>query len=102
MLHLPRIATQLIHSAHVATVGRGAPMDSALAAYLPQDRCQALARRAELPERTTGAALFADISGFTPLTEALDRALGHRRGAEELTRQLNQAYTALIAEVERS
>jgi len=73
-----------------------------LAAYLPQDRRVALARGVDLPERTSGTALFADISGFTPLTEGLDRALGHRRGAEELTRQLNQVYTALIAEVERS
>src|SRR5204863_9806256 len=37
----------------------------------------------------------------TPLTEGLDRALGHRRGTEELTHQLNQVYTVLIAEVER-
>jgi class 3 adenylate cyclase len=76
-------------------------MDSSLAAYLPQDRRQALARGADLPERTTGAALFADISGFTPLTEALDRALGARRGAEELTRQINRVYDVLIAEVDR-
>ncbi len=76
-------------------------MDTALAAYLPQDRCQALARGEALPEHAYGAALFADISGFTPLTEALDRALGPRRGAEALTRQLNQIYAALIAEVER-
>ena len=45
--------------------------------------------------------LFADISGFTPLTEALVRTLGPRRGAEELARQLNEIYDALIAEVDR-
>ena len=32
-----------------------------------------------------GAALFADISGFTPLTEALANELGSQRGSEELT-----------------
>jgi len=45
--------------------------------------------------------LFADISGFTPLTEALVRTLGARRGAEELNRQLNEVYDALIAEGDR-
>jgi len=72
-----------------------------LAAYIPVDRLHALARGAALPNRARGAVLFADISGFTPLTEALVRALGPRRGAEELTRQLNDVYDALIAEVDR-
>jgi len=72
-----------------------------LSAYLPQDRLRALARGETLPDRTTGAALFADISGFTPLTEALRDSLGSRRGAEELTRHLDAVYTALITEVER-
>ena len=39
--------------------------------YLPIDRRQALARGETLPERTEGAGLFADISGFTALTDAL-------------------------------
>lgn len=72
-----------------------------LSAYIPIDRCHALARGVSLPDRTTGAALFADISGFTPLTEALTRELGPQRGAEELTRHLDVIYTALIVEVER-
>jgi class 3 adenylate cyclase len=38
--------------------------------YLPQDRLRALARGETLPDRTNGSALFADISGFTALTEA--------------------------------
>ena len=54
-------------------------------AYIPIDRRLALARDAELPSHTTGAALFADISGFTPLTETLAHELGPQRGAEELT-----------------
>jgi adenylate cyclase len=70
-------------------------------AYIPIDRRQALARGEALPDRVWGAVLFADISGFTPLTEALARTLGSRRGAEELTRQLNAVYDSLIAEVDR-
>ncbi len=54
----------------------------------------------DLPTRTHGTALFADISGFTPLTEALVNALGPQRGAEELPIQLNRIYDALIAEVD--
>ncbi|HET90441.1 MAG TPA: adenylate/guanylate cyclase domain-containing protein, partial [Chloroflexi bacterium] len=69
--------------------------------YIPMDRRQALAWQVSLLGQTWGAALFADISGFTPLTEALTRSLGPRRGAEELTRQLNRVYDALIAEVSR-
>jgi len=67
--------------------------------YIPMDRRLALARGAPLPDRTHGAALFADISGFTPLTEALVRELGPQRGAEELTRHLNIVYDALISEL---
>jgi class 3 adenylate cyclase len=50
--------------------------------------CQSLARSETLPEHTHGAALFADISGFTPLTEAL-------------AQQINRAYAVLLAEVDR-
>jgi adenylate cyclase len=69
--------------------------------YIPMDRRQALVRGSSLPDRTTGAALFADISGSTLLTEVLARTLGPRLGAEELTHQLNQVYDMLIAEVDR-
>jgi len=71
------------------------------AAYIPMDRRQAMVRGKDMPGRTSGAALFADVSGFTPLTEALMKELGPRHGAEELTRQLNVVYGALIAEVHR-
>lgn len=71
----------------------------ALSVYIPMDRRQALARGATLPDRLEGAALFADISGFTPLTEGLVRELGPLRGAEELTRHLNLVYDALITEL---
>ena len=69
--------------------------------YIPRDRRQALLLGETLPDRTHGSALFADVSGFTPLTAALARILGPRLGAEELTHQLNRVYDALIAEVER-
>ncbi len=72
-----------------------------LTTFLPIDRCHAEVARLPLPDSACGAALFADISGFTPLTEALLRALGPRRGAEELTHQLNIVYEALINEVHR-
>ena len=73
-------------------------MDSMLA-YIPEDRRHALAHGGQLPAYTVGAALFADISGFTPLTEALRLALGPRQGSEALSDQLNRTYTALIAQV---
>ena len=69
--------------------------------YIPQDRLRALARGETLSDRTTGSALFADISGFTPLTEGLRDSLGPRRGGEELSKHLGIVYTALIAEVEK-
>ena len=75
-------------------------MEQIASVYIPADWRHALAQGAHLPDRTHGAALFADISGFTPLTEALTRALGLRRGAEELPRQLNRVYDALIARVD--
>lgn len=74
---------------------------SELSLYLPQDRVRALAMSASLPDRTSGSVIFADISGFTPLTDALRTALGARRGAEVLNVHLDAVYTALIAEVER-
>lgn len=70
-----------------------------LGVYIPIDRRHALAQGQEIPNRGQGTALFADISGFTPLTEALAQELGARRGAEELTQQLNAVYTALVTEV---
>lgn len=67
-----------------------------LTAYLPIDRYHALLRGQELPDRADGAVLFADISGFTALAEALVQEIGRLRGAEELTRQLNWVYQGLI------
>jgi len=72
-----------------------------LSAYIPTDRRHALIRGTTLPDRASGAVLFADISGFTPLTAALAHDLGPQRGAEALTGQLNRVFGTLIAEVER-
>lgn len=72
----------------------------ALETYIPQDRRRAFAENLTLPDRAIGAVLFADISGFTALTEAVTRSLGARRGAEALTAQLNAVYDALIAQIE--
>src|SRR5262245_38927992 len=77
----------------------GAPVLELLSAYLPIDRLSALVAGRSLPDRTRGAALFADISGFTALTEALETSLGAKRGGEELTGHLNAVYGALIHEV---
>src|SRR5436190_21771952 len=72
-----------------------------LEAYIPADRRHALAAGLAMPDRVRGAALFADISGFTALTETLAKELGAQRGAEELTTHLNRVFHALIEEVER-
>lgn len=72
-----------------------------LHAYLPQDRLHAISRGETLPDRVNGSALFADISGFTALTEGLRDSLGPRHGAEELSKHLGMVYIALIAEIEK-
>lgn len=65
------------------------------------DRQHAIATGIPLPTRTYGAALLADISGFTPLTEVLTHAFGQARGAEELVSTLDRVYDALLGEVHR-
>ena len=72
-----------------------------LSSYIPMDRRQALANHETLPNRALGCLLFTDISGFTPLTSAMTKELGHTRAAEAITENLNKFYTALIAEVHR-
>jgi adenylate cyclase len=72
-----------------------------LQVYLPQDRLRAIINGTKLPDHTSGSALFADISGFTALTESLREALGARQGAEALSRQMGEVFSALVAEVEK-
>ena len=69
-------------------------------AYIPRDRRWALHHGHALPDRVRGSALFADISGFTPLTEALVKELGPQRGAEELTANIGRVFHAVIAELD--
>lgn len=69
--------------------------------YIPMDRRTALARGEQLADRTEGAVLFADISGFTRFSDALNQELGAQRGAEILTQHLNRVYENLIREVHR-
>ena len=75
--------------------GTHSPASAHLYAYIPGDRRRALATGEPLPDRLRGAALFADVSGFTPLTEALANELGPHRGAEEITAHLNRIFAML-------
>jgi class 3 adenylate cyclase/tetratricopeptide (TPR) repeat protein len=70
-------------------------------AYIAGDRRRALAAGTTLRSRVHGSALFADISGFTPLTEALAQELGSQRASEVLTGHLNRVFHAVIAELDR-
>jgi class 3 adenylate cyclase len=58
-----------------------------------------LARSQALPKTACGACLFSDISGFTPLTEALRKSLQPRQGAEVLNSIINSVFEALISQV---
>lgn len=69
-------------------------------AYIPRDRRRALSLSLELQDRVAGAALFADISGFTPLTEALRNELGPQRGSEELTANIGRVFHEVIGELD--
>lgn len=66
------------------------------AAFIPIDRRIALHTGSTLPNQGSGAVLFADLSGFTPLTESLVRMLGEQHAAETLTDVLNTVFDALI------
>ncbi|HSH03132.1 MAG TPA: adenylate/guanylate cyclase domain-containing protein [Anaerolineae bacterium] len=72
-----------------------------LSAYLPMDRRWAWQNNEAIPAVAEGAVLFADVSGFTSLTAVLTAELGPKQGAEEMTRQINRALTAIIGEVHR-
>jgi class 3 adenylate cyclase/tetratricopeptide (TPR) repeat protein len=80
----------------------GAPPDllaDNVEAYIAGDRRRALASGLPMPDRVSGSAIFADISGFTPLTEALAAELGPQRGAEELTAVLDAVFDAVLGQL---
>ena len=70
-------------------------------AYIAGDRRRALVAGEGLVDKVRGAGLFADISGFTPLTEALAGEHGAQRGAEELVANLNRILAAIIEDLHR-
>lgn len=70
-----------------------------LDAYIPVDRRFALTRGETLPDRATGAVLYADISDFSSTATALEEELGPQQGADELMIHVNQLYTGLINQV---
>ncbi len=84
----------------VTAVARTATFDDPQA-YLAGDRRRALAAGRSLPDRVAGTVLFADISGFTPLTEALVAELGPQRGPEALTATLEVVFDAVLGELHR-
>jgi adenylate cyclase len=69
--------------------------------YLPEEWRHALAAGELLPKRAEGAALFADIAGFTPISEKLSFSYGPREGAEMMSMHLNRSYDALCAQINR-
>ncbi|MEI6874182.1 MAG: tetratricopeptide repeat protein [Spirochaetota bacterium] len=73
---------------------------ASLAPYIAEDRRRALAMGCELPFETHGSALFADLSGFTSLTEMLRLRHGRRKGGEELRKLLDAVYSRLVERVE--
>ena len=72
-----------------------------LSTYLAMDRRHALAVDTPLPDSGEVCLLFADIAGFTPLTERLVATHGPQRGAEELAALLNGVYSRLVDCVHR-
>src|SRR3954471_19674713 len=75
-------------------------MSNARLPYMPEHLARAIAARPAALQigrarRVHAVALFADVSGFTPMSEALART--GRRGAEDLTLILNRYFTRMIA-----
>jgi class 3 adenylate cyclase/tetratricopeptide (TPR) repeat protein len=76
---------------------------SNFAAYVPPTLTRTILKNPSLStepvaERFPAAVLFADVSGFTPLTESL--AQKGPEGPEELTRLLNDYFSRMIAIIE--
>lgn len=76
-------------------------LTAAMATHLAADRRQAVHGGHWLPDREQGCVLFADIGGFTTLTEAMDAKLGAQRGAESLAMCVHRVFDTLVDAVER-
>ncbi len=72
-----------------------------LNAFIPMDRRAVGRVDRGSGERMRGAALYADVSGFTRLTEQLGAEYGSRHGAERLTEFLNVVFDQLIEVIHR-
>src|ERR687896_1826311 len=66
------------------------------ATAVPMDRRVAIRHGNQLPEWATGAAVFADISGFSSLATRLVRASGPERAAEQLSAAVDAVFGVLI------
>src|SRR5215470_11324588 len=79
-----------------ATAGSVAPTDVRLDAYVPPVLLRHLANSPDARVRTVDATVvFADISGFTRLSERLARA--GQEGAEELSETIGGCLSSLLA-----
>jgi class 3 adenylate cyclase/tetratricopeptide (TPR) repeat protein len=81
----------------------------AVASFVPPYVVRAIASGRPLEpgqvSRSEGAVIFADVAGFTPMAERLARmmreeAQSEARGAEELTRIMNQAFSAMMTPIQ--
>src|SRR4051794_7700370 len=80
-----------------ASTERVPPLDGgALSSFVAEDRVAALASGDALPASATGAVLFVDVAGVTPLTDRLVASLGPQRAAEELTLLLHRVFAGLV------
>jgi class 3 adenylate cyclase len=66
------------------------------------DRLVAMARGEELPEHANGAALFADISGFSTLATRLERTAGPALAVERLSTVVDGVFGLLVRELHRA
>ncbi len=73
----------------------------ALPTYIAADRRQAMSAGQTLLDRQRGTVLFADIGGFSPLSEAMENAYGLQRGAEELATAVSAIFDDLVESVAR-
>ena len=74
-------------------------VDRKVRSFFALDRLVAAGAGEVLPRESHGAALFADISGFTPLTNRLRDAQGADRGGESLGAALTAMFDVLVGAV---